>query len=610
MPKYSTHLYTTTIVPDADNNTLSASGNFRIFTMDAPLTNVLQIISFDDNVTILEDQEPNLKKYIRYSKDGNIWSMWYPISDFGSSDITTFSALEFNPDDELYFAFKYEYDDGSHDRIEDIISVDEIVFQVMLRVLRPPLSLYQKVLANCTPEQCTDALFDPNAQFDLYDIGNLGDFYLAMSTAMQQFAGLPALYFQTSPDETGTDYIFREYSLYHVIQRKCIKVVVNKNEFPDSAFTYNGVGMEFTGPLEIHLDKRYFENMFGVGKGPRKKDFLYLPLMNRMYEIQDAEMVRGLMMMPVYWKAQLVKFRPNDNLLKTQEQSEFLDNMILNSDEQFGEEADAQEANAVNPQQTSTVSRKRDEVRSYLDRSIKVKETDINFNYTRMINFYYNMNVLNNESDDMVVYDEPVNLCDGNDSTYVFSFSLPSTPTDSITFIGSTEDNVLGSEPAPINFRIWADKSKFMFKNGKAVKFNITATINNTSFNLDLGGKIEVNKWYTVIVGVSPTYKQVEMYAYSYKLDEFDGNVVGFSRLNSLLAPVSSEEITVTEDGGDYCLKHGCVNIANIRIFNKNIEFEKHEFIISQLFIKDESMLRIIDNCRPKLGMPYLMKKY
>ena len=35
---------------------------------------------------------------------------------------------------------------------------------------------------------------------------------------------------------------------------------------------------------------------------------------------------------------------------------------------------------------------------------------------------------------------------------------------------------------------------------------------------------------------------------------------------------------------------------------------EDHDFILSQQFIKDESMLLIIDNCRPQLNIPYISK--
>jgi hypothetical protein len=48
--------------------------------------------------------------------------------------------------------------------------------------------------------------------------------------------------------------------------------------------------------------------------------------------------------------------------------------------------------------------------------------------------------------------------------------------------------------------------------------------------------------------------------------------------------------------------------IANLRLFNTMIKEEQHEFILSQQFIKDESMLIIIDNCRPQLNIPYIAK--
>ena len=59
-----------------------------------------------------------------------------------------------------------------------------------------------------------------------------------------------------------------------------------------------------------------------------------------------------------------------------------------------------------------------------------------------------------------------------------------------------------------------------------------------------------------------------------------------------------------------FALSRCIANVANFRIFNRSIDEEKHEYVLSQLIIKDEGMLRIIDNCRPKLGMPFIMKKY
>jgi hypothetical protein len=35
---------------------------------------------------------------------------------------------------------------------------------------------------------------------------------------------------------------------------------------------------------------------------------------------------------------------------------------------------------------------------------------------------------------------------------------------------------------------------------------------------------------------------------------------------------------------------------------------EEHDFILSQQFLKDESMLILIDNCRPQSNLPYIAK--
>ena len=38
------------------------------------------------------------------------------------------------------------------------------------------------------------------------------------------------------------------------------------------------------------------------------------------------------------------------------------------------------------------------------------------------------------------------------------------------------------------------------------------------------------------------------------------------------------------------------------------VKEEDHEFILSQQYIKDESKLLVIDNCKPQLNIPYISK--
>lgn len=605
MPRVIKKKYTFKLELDSEN-TISASGNYRIFTVEDTMLNVINISKIVDVVKVSEDIEDksfldNLKKYVRYSKDGSVWSMWYDFTNIDFEDpANIISTLEFDPDDEFYISFKYEYNNNEDFDEIDTITIESIETQLTLRDVKIPLALNAKVNASCSPESCPEALFDRNSKLDLYDIGNLGDVYLSMSYSTQLLAGLPVLYFQTAPEESGTDYVFREYTLYNVIQRKCVKGVVNGNKFPDASFIYNSTDMNYQGPFEIHFDRKYFEAMFGTGKEPRKKDFLYLPIMNRMYEVQDVEMVRGLMMMPVYWKLSLIKFQPNINYLQSQEEAEFLDNMILDSEEQFGKESKEQIADATMSEQFSTASKKKDEVRTYLDRAVVVGEEEVNYNYTRMIYYYYNMKATGYENENCVIYDQPTEISAGNDATFSFDFKIQDVSDKNIVILSSTKHDSM--------FEIGLNIGKYI--NNKYQKAYLYIKINGLLQKVALDNILQKDTWYGVIIGVSPTYKQLEMYVYSLVSDEFDGNVTGFKRENSLLLPIPAEEISINESEDTFCLKAGDYFISNVRIFNINMPIEKHEFILSQLFIKDESMLNVIDNCRPQLGMPYLMKKY
>jgi len=585
-------------ISSIDDNSLSFSGNFRIFSTIEPVNTILNITSIIEDVNINGNVGSNIKRYFRYSKDGDNWSMWYDYEPYSSPELGVIGSIEFNPDDFLYFSFKYLYDDGTHNELSDIITVNSIDLQFNTKSTKVPLRLNRiNVNAKCSQESCPELLFNRDSKLNLYDIGNLSDVYLNMSRSINELAGLPVLYFQTIPNESGTDFIFREYSLYNVTSRKCIKVVVDKNEFPKSDFMYQGSDMNYQGPFEINIDKAYFESMFGRKKEPRKKDFLYFPLINRMYEIQDVTMFRGLMMMPVYWKASLVKFKPNLNLKMQDQDAQFLDNMILDSEEQFGKEANEQELNSLMTQQYTSVSTQNDEVREYLDPNIRINETEINYNYTRMINYYYNMSSVTNSSDLGVIYKDSAKISIDNDVTFMFNFNiLSSATTGNLIFV--TTDGVGG------NILIDGDYSN------SNQSLELRVTINGNVYILDL---LDIQKgyWYSTIISISPTYKQVGMYVYSYEYDPIDNdNITGFNLINkSLISIMNISDITIN-DNNKFALLKGNILLSNFRIFNRTIEEEKHEFIISQLFIRDESMLRVIDNSRPKMGMPYLMKKY
>jgi hypothetical protein len=188
--------------------------------------------------------------------------------------------------------------------------------------------------------------------------------------------------------------ILKEFTLYDVVDEKCVKVMVPQNQFPDNKINFDPFGLQFEEPFEIHIDKIYFESFFGRGAQPRKRDIIYFPLTNRIYEINSMYLFRDFMYSPVYFKIELKKYQPKSNTYYADPAyKEELDGISLNTQKLFGPETNSEEEKLTKPQQyvTSTQDRGPDPVRSYLYKNLPIVSYDLNNNWTIVSNQYYDM---------------------------------------------------------------------------------------------------------------------------------------------------------------------------------------------------------------------------
>jgi hypothetical protein len=139
--------------------------------------------------------------------------------------------------------------------------------------------------------------------------------------------------------------------------------------------------------------------------------------------------------------------------------------------------------------------------------------------------------------------------------------------------------------------------------NGLTATVTTYVNINGTNYTFPVG-TLSYDKWYSVIIPVSAQYGQLEVNFYSFGQDP--ANVKNFNRLisvySSSVKPGQFSFVT-TEN---WTLPSANYSIANIRLFNTMVQEEDHEFIVSQLFVRDESLLEIIDNARPRLNVPFI----
>jgi hypothetical protein len=177
-----------------------------------------------------------------------------------------------------------------------------------------------------------DGLFNPNLALTALQT------YNALNNAANQMFGIEAVWFRAVPQQRSKDVIFQEYTLACVDDKPiCVKVMIGPNGFPDSKYQFDLMGLEYEVPTQIEIDKKYWESVVGFGTAPQKKDIVYLPLPNKLYQVESSYLKRGFLEQETTWIVNLRKYqqeasrREGDDLRKT------IDMYTVGEAELFGE---------------------------------------------------------------------------------------------------------------------------------------------------------------------------------------------------------------------------------------------------------------------------------
>lgn len=679
------------IIPEPDKNSVAYSKNYRIFSTGEPLPGAVKIVGFDESIDLGTADSSDIIRKFRYSLNRGNWSLWY---SFSPGDLSEINVLNFANGD-VFFEVKYEYDNGiNYDALASPVIINNIKFRV--QSTHVDTNLFTPTVY-CSAERCPALIAEREASFKPYEVGSAIGISKELSLQTNKLFGHEVVYFKTEPDRDGGDFIFKEWTLFKTLDRKCVKVVVPNNVFPDNKPNFTEFGVDFEIPFEIHIDNIYFQSIFGPNTQPRKRDYMYFPLTNRMYEIQGCYLFRGFMMEPLYWKIQLTKFHPNIDMLMKEPDRVFLDNIIMTSEELFGAQAEVQTKDALDKQQFKTISTKFDETRRSLHADLDNKILDRTFNYAPLIEYYYDMSAIkpalqnylitnSNTKDDQYLKTtaKPYEIW-AYEGSSIYSAWMNNQLNTGDSYLDSTgklisvkmngpKDSFLDHLGKYVVVEGYRDLSlttrfqdltasstgKFQFKQSEhavvyksvastevtpnmtfsaLIKFNtgsqtirifdgydninskglviscgitdvsglptvtlhVTINANQYSFNV---GELLYDEWYALIVPVSAQYGQLEVNVYDFNQDP--ANIKNYNRLdlvfNGSAKPGTFSFVTTQ----NWALPSANYSIANVRLFNTMVQSEDHEFIVSQLFVRDESMLELIDNARPRLNVPFI----
>ncbi len=407
-------------------------GNYRVLTWDSPFKYVqsfngwlVQTAGAVLNNGIILDGDSNseipndIAIDFRYSVDGQSWSLWANVGtaltgfsqNYTSNNSAEIFSIPLDPSKPFYPEFRFTSvvvnPDGSiaweFDEPIDpsIVILDFDLDLTYATGASGPNSVIdnlviRKPVPSCSNEKSNrPVVFDNcNFTFNPYAINKAINLYKDLSLVVNKVFGFETNYYSVQPQARGKDVILKEYTLFDVVDEKCVKVMVPSNQFPDNRPNYDPFGIQFEEPFEIHIDKTYFESIFGRGAQPRKRDIIYFPLTNRIYEINSTYLFRDFMYSPVYYKIELKKYSPKSNTyFKDPAYKEELDGIALNTQDLFGAEVQAEEEKITKPQQyqSSNQRRSEDPARSYIYEKLPIVGYDLNNNWTIVFNNYYDM---------------------------------------------------------------------------------------------------------------------------------------------------------------------------------------------------------------------------
>lgn len=176
------------------------------------------------------------------------------------------------------------------------------------------------------------------ALFDVNKMISATQHYLAINSVINEMIGYEFKWFRAVPQQRSKDVIFQEYTLSNV--EECpldVKAVIPNGNIPDSKYNFDLMGLEYEIPFEIQIDKKYWEGIAGFGTAPQKKDIVYFPMANKLYQVESSHLFRGFMEQETAWKINLIKYQPEASRREKDALRETIDIYTVSTEEIFGE---------------------------------------------------------------------------------------------------------------------------------------------------------------------------------------------------------------------------------------------------------------------------------
>lgn len=432
---------------------------------------------------------------------------------------------------------------------------------------------------------CTDQIYNP------YNLRKPYSYFRQLSNLTNEMWGHEVKYFRVEPDQRSRDVILMEYSLYNVVAESTIKVMVPDNEFPTREFNFDIFGMDFE-EFEIHVTGEAFTSAFGVNKEPRSRDYLYFPILNKMYEVSTVALADQFNAQLTYWRVQLRKYEDRTSSIHTDTAIEQeVDDLITGVEEVFGEEIQQEYEKVTKPQQFKTVYQELDDTIRYSKHpSLEIQDAEIRNRWTMISKNNYQLDKVDAGERYALTYNALSSLQD-TQNLAITAWIRPrfkASDTMAYAFIDGRSD-------ADLNSGLSVSTSQN----------EMIVSINGITYVLNYPNSLEFNVWYGVVVNLNNTFNDLSINVY--RLDP-DSNLGLAHKKTDTFTKLVDETFTIpaginwnAEKG--WSLSASPLNVTNIRLFKNVIESEQQMAVLQQYVVRDADLAIMTDNAIPSIQL-------
>lgn len=181
-------------------------------------------------------------------------------------------------------------------------------------------------------------IIDEFPRWNLYDNQTIAiKRWLAQCNSIAEQYGHTVIWFKTTPvsKEPGHDSVkiyredYKQSGIHgthvqlanHVIRDitdiKKLHVMLPNNEIPQDRNIFSEWDMALQDEIIMHVVREKFEQAFGIGSVPEEKDFLYFPMINKLFRVSTMQPKNGFMGVIGWYEVFLSKYEEDDTVVNS-----------------------------------------------------------------------------------------------------------------------------------------------------------------------------------------------------------------------------------------------------------------------------------------------------